>query len=216
MWLPNRKAATRPHRRAVSPKSKTIDHAVHINSTNIQQNPDSHVKCTTSQIPPYITLLSIAVMRRQHLLSQVVSQRRGFQLAARSLLDPYNSPSASNRRGPSTCRRYVQRFHFSFSTIPTVLLPPLVFSGLLATLWIWKCFMLVVFQNKIIYMPGLPPYARKEKISDYINQCHGVKWREEQVRAADGVQIKLCIADTGETKDLSSTVYILYFQGNNI
>lgn len=76
--------------------------------------------------------------------------------------------------------------------------------------------MLVVFQNKIIYMPGLPPYARKEKISDYFKQCHGVKWRQVEVRAADGVQIRLCIADTEchiELQDLSSTVYVLYFQG---
>jgi hypothetical protein len=30
--------------------------------------------------------------------------------------------------------------------------------------------MMIVFQNKIIYMPGLPPNARKETIADYKNQ----------------------------------------------
>lgn len=38
--------------------------------------------------------------------------------------------------------------------------------------------MMVVFQNKIIYMPGLPPNARGERIEDYKNQCGGIQWRE--------------------------------------
>jgi uncharacterized protein len=38
--------------------------------------------------------------------------------------------------------------------------------------------MMVVFQNKIIYMPGLPPNARRERIEDYKNQCGGIQWRE--------------------------------------
>src|SRR6266498_2441351 len=57
--------------------------------------------------------------------------------------------------------------HFSLDVIPTVLLPPIVFSGLLLTLWAYKCFMMVVFQNKIIYMPNVPPFSRNEKVEDY-------------------------------------------------
>lgn len=68
---------------------------------------------------------------------------------------------------------------------------------------------MVVFQNKIIFMPFLPPYARKERISDYFS--HGIKWREVHVQA-EGAKISLCIADTDV--DNSTTVYILYFHGN--
>jgi hypothetical protein len=64
------------------------------------------------------------------------------------------------------------------ANIPTVFLPPVVFGGLTIALWTWKCFMMVVFQNKIIYMPGLPPNARRERIEDYKNQCGGIQWRE--------------------------------------
>uniref|UniRef100_L2G8G3 Alpha beta superfamily n=1 Tax=Colletotrichum fructicola (strain Nara gc5) TaxID=1213859 RepID=L2G8G3_COLFN len=62
------------------------------------------------------------------------------------------------------------------------LLPPLYFTGLLLALWTWKCFMMVVFQNKIIYMPGLPPTARRERIEDYEKQCWGVRWEEKRGR----------------------------------
>ena len=102
-----------------------------------------------------------------------------------------------------------------------VLLPPLVFSGLVLALWTWKCFMMVLFQNKIIYMPGLPLNARREKISDYINQCGGITWREEKIVTADRTQIALAIAsvesppNTLDSKDLAS-IYIVYFQGQEL
>lgn len=82
----------------------------------------------------------------------------------------------------------------AFGGIPTVLLPPTVFAGLVVALWTWKCLMMVIFQNKIIYMPGLPPNARRERIEDYKNQCVGIQWREERTTAADGTQISLCVA----------------------
>ncbi|EPE30758.1 alpha/beta-Hydrolase [Glarea lozoyensis ATCC 20868] len=104
-----------------------------------------------------------------------------------------------------------------FVEIPAVLLPPVVFTGLVFCLWTWKCFMMVIFQNKIIYMPGIPPNARREKISDYKNQCAGIQWREEKIRSLDSTPISLCVAsvesnavDFQRRKD----VYILYFQGN--
>ncbi|KAG7116760.1 Lysophosphatidylserine lipase ABHD12 like protein [Verticillium longisporum] len=71
-----------------------------------------------------------------------------------------------------------------------------MFVGLLGSLWVWKCMMMVVFQNKIIYMPGLPPNARRERIEDYARQCGGISWQARRIRAAD------------------APVYILYFQGN--
>lgn len=104
-----------------------------------------------------------------------------------------------------------------FGGIPTVLLPPTVFAGLVVALWTWKCLMMVIFQNKIIYMPGLPPNARREKIEDYKNQCGGIQWREERTRTSDGTEISLCVASVicGPNTVLpEKTVYVLYFQGH--
>ena len=77
--------------------------------------------------------------------------------------------------------------------------------------------MMVVFQNKIIYMPGLPPNARWEKISDYKNQVSGVEWREETTRSGDGTRISLCVADAPMKRAGSPApslpVYVVFFQG---
>lgn len=105
--------------------------------------------------------------------------------------------------------------------LSAVLLPPVVFVGLVITLWTWKCLMMVLFQNKIIYMPGLPPNARKETISDYVAQCYGISWREERAKAADGTRISLCVAAV-ENKTASTSAqppiekHIIYFQGVSI
>lgn len=106
-----------------------------------------------------------------------------------------------------------------FLNIPAVLVPPVVFGGLVIALWTWKCLMMVVFQNKIIYMPGLPPNARREKIEDYKGQCGGIKWREERIRSGDGTRISLCVASVTNGAEMSErmkTVYILYFQGSSL
>ena len=113
--------------------------------------------------------------------------------------------------------RHDSRQRRGFANLPTVLVPPLVFGGLVIALWTWKCLMMVVFQNKIIYMPGLPPNARRETIADYKNQCGGIQWREERTKAADGTRISLCVASVGSgpmfQPSTCRTVYILYFQG---
>ncbi|KAK1704237.1 Alpha/Beta hydrolase protein [Colletotrichum lupini] len=103
-------------------------------------------------------------------------------------------------------------------------LPPLVFTGLLLTLWTQKCLAMIIFQNKIIYMPGLPPNARRERIQDYAKQCWGVQWEEKRIRAADGTDLALCVASATSTGGRKTTslddtlsvpsIYILYFQGN--
>jgi hypothetical protein len=78
--------------------------------------------------------------------------------------------------------------------------------------------MMIIFQNKIIYMPGLPPNARRETISDYVAQCSGITWREERIRASDGTEIALCVT-TVENKAASTGApfpiekLIIYFQG---
>jgi hypothetical protein len=110
--------------------------------------------------------------------------------------------------------------------VSTILLPPVVFVGLLGALWAWKCLMMVTFQNKIIYIPGMPPNTRRERINDYAAQCGGVQWREHRIRAADGTGVALCVASmatstadkgkieaTGFDEVVEVPVYILYFQG---
>ncbi len=99
-----------------------------------------------------------------------------------------------------------------------LVLAPVVFTGLFLSLWTWKCFMMVTFQNKIIYMPGLPPNARREKISDYSHRCGGLQWREERTRAVDGTDLALCVTDVllgrSQASERAEMVYyILYFQG---
>jgi hypothetical protein len=118
---------------------------------------------------------------------------------------------------PATCGKFAQRR--DFVEIPTVLLPPVIFVGLVVSLWTWKCFMMVVFQNKIIYMPGLPPNARKEKIADYKNQCNGISWREEKTDSIDSTSISLCVASVeseAATVLKKKDIHILYFQGHYI
>jgi len=111
---------------------------------------------------------------------------------------------------------------------PVVYLAPLTFSGLLVALYVWKCVMLVVFQNKIIYMPGFPPNSRSERIADYAGQpCGDITWGEEKTRASDGTELTMVIASVPLPKGTRSTgttmveshkparahVYVLYLQG---
>jgi hypothetical protein len=116
-----------------------------------------------------------------------------------------------------------------------VLLPPVIFVGLVVGLYTWKSLMLVLFQNKIIYNPGLPPSARSEKIQDYKSQCGGIQWLAQQTRADDGTRIALAVTTVQLSKskkgghsalpttaevgthatnvDNVAHIYILYFQG---
>ena len=77
--------------------------------------------------------------------------------------------------------------------------------------------MLVIFQNKIIYMPSMPPFSRREKIQEYAEQCRPVEWREERVRAADGVEVALGVGTVKKKeKDAMGrgrNGVVLYFQG---
>lgn len=109
------------------------------------------------------------------------------------------------------------------------LVPPVFFTGLLVALWCWKCTMLVLLQNAIIYNPYLPPNARKMKISDYARYYRGIQWREERIKSLDGTEISLCVSHVGSgdvytqkkakctsgdaANATKTAVYILYFQG---
>lgn len=104
----------------------------------------------------------------------------------------------------------------STTALYTVLTPPAVFAGLVLSLWFYKCCMMVLFQNKIIYMPSIPPFARSEKTADYARRCWPIIWHEEKLRAADGVELTLCIADSASSIPpavFGTHVVVLYFQG---
>ncbi|KAL1957339.1 hypothetical protein VTO42DRAFT_6128 [Malbranchea cinnamomea] len=76
--------------------------------------------------------------------------------------------------------------------------------------------MMVIFQNKIIYMPSMPPFSRSEKIEDYARLCGAVRWEERRIRAEDGVEIALCVGSIPRENDdgRRKHVVVLYFQGN--
>jgi len=82
----------------------------------------------------------------------------------------------------------------------------------------WKCLMMVVFQDKIIYMPSMPPFARSEKVEDFEKTCKPCVWRTEHIRSIDGTKIALCTGKISEgIVELAHPVkhvVICYFQGN--
>ncbi|KAL6887641.1 Alpha/Beta hydrolase protein [Trichoderma longibrachiatum] len=107
--------------------------------------------------------------------------------------------------------------------VGNMLMPPAIFTGLFLALWCYKCIMLVLFQNAIIYNPFLPPNARSMQISEFARQCGGIEWREDRIKSLDGTEIALCISEVscgresagaGSSKAPKTAVYILYFQGN--
>lgn len=85
--------------------------------------------------------------------------------------------------------------------------------------------MLVVFQNKIIYMPSVPPFSRSEKIEDYAAGCRPVVWKEARIRAADGTKLTLAVGEipaivgnpVARTEQAGGRkkkrVVVVYFQG---
>jgi uncharacterized protein len=98
--------------------------------------------------------------------------------------------------------------------IPAVLIPPTVFCGLLVTLWTYKCMMMVVFQNKIIYMPSVPPFSRSEKIAEYASQCRPVDWTEHELVSGDGTSLKIIEGSLKSESVSKRRTVVIYFQGN--
>jgi uncharacterized protein len=75
--------------------------------------------------------------------------------------------------------------------------------------------MMVIFQNKIIYMPSVPPFSRSENVCDYAAQCRPVAWVEHDLRAADGTALKLLEGSLASPENVEDHghVVIVYFQG---
>ena len=102
----------------------------------------------------------------------------------------------------------------------SVLYPPATFLGLVVVLWIYKCLIMIIFQNKIIYMPYVPPFSRSEKIADYASLCLPVIWREEWFLSRDGTRLACAIGQLpsttsppGKLQQANRTV-VIYFHGN--
>jgi uncharacterized protein len=81
--------------------------------------------------------------------------------------------------------------------------------------------MMIMFQDKIIYMPGVPPFARSERVKDYVGYCQPVEWSQESIRSLDGTNLSLLRGTmNGHARSFSSgigditDVIICYFQGN--
>jgi uncharacterized protein len=55
--------------------------------------------------------------------------------------------------------------------------------------------MLIIFQNKLIYLPYIPLGARKEEIKDYRSQLLGYDWTTTEVRTRDGKKLSTCVAE---------------------
>ncbi|KAF7192713.1 Protein ABHD13 [Pseudocercospora fuligena] len=81
--------------------------------------------------------------------------------------------------------------------------------------------MTVLFQDKIIYMPYMPPFARSEKMEDYTAICKPVEWQSLHIKSLDGTKIALAIGRLPEHISPDNTirartrrVVIAYFHGN--
>lgn len=77
--------------------------------------------------------------------------------------------------------------------------------------------MMIIFQNKIIYMPSMPPFSRSEKVEDYANACKPVTWTEHSIRSTDGTHLKLLEGKAVATEAMNEChqqTVVVYFQGN--
>lgn len=82
--------------------------------------------------------------------------------------------------------------------------------------------MMILFQNKIIYLPNIPPFSRSEKVEDYERVCWPVVWKGDQLVTDDGVRVSVLVGNL-EDKDKDKEkmgeegqgghLVVLYFQG---
>ncbi|KAJ5112886.1 hypothetical protein N7456_001420 [Penicillium angulare] len=126
------------------------------------------------------------------------------------------------RLGQNPQKNLNSRNFWAISSVPAILVPPVIFLGLLITLWTWKCFWIIVMQNKLLYLSWLPPFSRSDTISEYERECKPVEWKEKEIRSLDGTKLVICeghIPIQSEKNELKlkqpkKLVAICYFQGN--
>jgi len=129
-------------------------------------------------------------------------------------------PSRQKPKRPSPYLSLWQGSSRPLSTLSAILTPPAVFCALVVSLWAYKCLMMVVFQNKIIYMPSVPPFSRSERMENYAASCKPIAWRSETIRSLDGTKLTLAIGENvtmQQQQRVSSkcpALVVVYFQGN--
>lgn len=142
---------------------------------------------------------------------------RGIWSSSISAVHPprWQSYSRKGLESGHQYRSYSEGIIASFlSHVHGPMVPPVILVGLAITLWTMKCVNMVVFQNKIIYMPYMPPFARSEKIEAYQSESGPVDWHEERIVAADGTSLSLCVGELPLKAELpSEELLLLYFQG---
>ena len=133
-----------------------------------------------------------------------------FSLRHTQLLHGANERSASGSNLPFFQRRSLGLF--AITTVPVLLLGVVIA----------KCIIIVAFQDKLVYMSSMPPFARSEKIEDYASMCDPVKWEEKRIESLDGTQLALAVggipaSSPPESKAVNGhkakRVVVLYFQG---
>lgn len=150
---------------------------------------------------------------KRSLICRIPSRQRSHPSAFHTV-----TSSNLNRPGRKVQCRALPHYDRNFSTsiVSSILLPPAVFLGLVGTLWFYKCCMMVLFQNKIIYMPSIPPFSRREEIETYRTTCHPVKWEEKRIKSEDKTELALCTGEifTGASDDhCARQIVLVYFQG---
>ncbi|KAK7514355.1 Alpha/Beta hydrolase protein [Phyllosticta citriasiana] len=147
------------------------------------------------------------------------NSRRSVHSGLSSFSQRPKTSTAQSFQRPSyahPCRRT-----FLTESLHPVLIPPTVFLMCFFGLWSYKIIMTIVFQNKIIYMPYMPPFARSENMEDYAKLCRPVKWQEISIKSLDGTKIALCAGEIhhgkiqeAPEKHCQKRTVVIYFQGN--
>ncbi|PYH86307.1 alpha/beta-hydrolase [Aspergillus uvarum CBS 121591] len=137
---------------------------------------------------------------------------------------PSRATIHNSRPTPRLNQRSIQRathlFYPAFkrtlftTSLPPILIPPTIFLGLLLGLWTWKCFWIVLLQDKLLYLSWLPPLSRSETIAAYEPECRPVQWTTQQIRSLDGTKLTVCEGRLPRRQPPKKTVVICYFQGN--
>lgn len=160
-----------------------------------------------------------ALQRKSHAPRRFISQelRPETQFFLQYAITPYAHRTRARHNQWINHGGIFTRSHFS-TAVPAIIFAPTVFAGLMLVLWTYKCFMLVLFQNKIIYMPSVPPFSRRERLADYEEICKPIVWEEKHIQSFDGTDLALCIGSIRTKNRIvlkapHKHVVIIYFQG---
>ena len=74
---------------------------------------------------------------------------------------------------------------------------------------------MVLFQNRIIYMPGVPLGAKRERIQDYKHSFFGIDWKEHRrsIKTSDGKLLSYVVGKSKQKEEEDGGVVVVYFQG---